>query len=234
MLSKWYVLKETAIEKRRKGYSIRDIEKTLGIPRSTLSGWFKEIKLSEKQLLALNNKRLSALVLARKAAVNWHNKKKQENPELARCLANTTLQNIDLTNLAVLELALSILYLGEGSKTKQTSLGNSNPTIIKFFTYSLNKLYKLDPHYFYYELHLRADQNSKKVARYWSENLNVPEKKFKVFFDKRTVKSKTFDYYMGVCVVRCGNVAIQRKLMYLSLGYLKKIASKSRSVSSVG
>jgi transposase len=49
MRSKWSELKPKACKVRRQGISIRSIEKKLGIPRSTLSGWFRDINLSKKQ-----------------------------------------------------------------------------------------------------------------------------------------------------------------------------------------
>ena len=48
MRSKWFELKPDAIKLRKKGLSIREIELRLGIPRSTLSGWLKDIKLSDE------------------------------------------------------------------------------------------------------------------------------------------------------------------------------------------
>ena len=45
MQSKWFELKPTAVKLRRKGFSIGKIEYNLGIPRSTLSGWLKNIEL---------------------------------------------------------------------------------------------------------------------------------------------------------------------------------------------
>ncbi len=56
MISEWYNLKESAVSLRRSGDSIRDIEIKLGIPRSTLSGWFKNIQLTDSQILALKDK----------------------------------------------------------------------------------------------------------------------------------------------------------------------------------
>ena len=49
MKSKWYELKENAIKLRQQGFSIGKIERDLGIPRSTLSGWLKNIKLTARQ-----------------------------------------------------------------------------------------------------------------------------------------------------------------------------------------
>jgi len=49
MKSKWFELKPSAKKLRKKGLSIGDIERRLKIPRSTLSGWLKDIKLTSKQ-----------------------------------------------------------------------------------------------------------------------------------------------------------------------------------------
>jgi predicted transcriptional regulator len=70
------VKKEKAIKLRKRGRSIRDIEKILGIPRSTLSGWLRDVKLSKKQKERLHKKWLAALVKARLKA-NEVNKAKR-------------------------------------------------------------------------------------------------------------------------------------------------------------
>ncbi len=55
MTSKWFKSKPEAVTLRKQGKSIKFIEKKLGIPSSTLSGWFKNILLTEKQKLKLEN-----------------------------------------------------------------------------------------------------------------------------------------------------------------------------------
>ena len=65
MISKWFELKDEAISLRKKGKSIRNIEERLKIPRSTLSGWLKNIELSKSQKKVLDKKWREALVLAR-------------------------------------------------------------------------------------------------------------------------------------------------------------------------
>jgi len=47
-----------------------------------------------------------------------------------------------------------------------------------------------------------------------------------VNIDKRTVGSKTYPHYKGVCYITCGNVAIQRKLLYLGEIFCKKTVEK--------
>jgi len=48
MVTRWFDIKDKALDLRQKGKSIRFVEKKLGIPRSTLSGWFKNIILTDK------------------------------------------------------------------------------------------------------------------------------------------------------------------------------------------
>lgn len=121
----------------------------------------------------------------------------------------------------------SILYLGEGfKKSPVTGLGNSDPLILRFFIFTLKKLYNIKPDQFSCHLHLRSDQDPKKMKIYWSQVLEIPLDRFKKeSIDRRTVGIKTFNDYKGVCVIRCGNVAIQRKLVYLSRAYCERITS---------
>jgi hypothetical protein len=81
---------------------------------------------------------------------------------------------------------------------------------------------------------LRADQNPEKMKRFWSKELGLPLNSFGyVALDKRTVGSKTYPHYKGVCYVRCGNAAIQRKLMYLSEIFYKKVIKNTWAVGAV-
>lgn len=234
MISKWFELKPRAIRLRESGYSIRDVEKRLGISRSTLSGWFKDVKLNEEQNLKLRSQRRISLGLARSKAVEWHNQQKAIRLDEAKYHAKNVLSKININDKSILELALAMLYIGEGAKTQRTSLGNTNPEILRFFIAALVYTYNYDIKNIKCELHLRADQDSGKMKKFWSKALDIPLENFTyIAFDKRTLGSKTYDSYKGVCVVGCGNIALQRRLVYLSEAFCKKVASL-RAVSSVG
>lgn len=232
MISKWFDLKTKAISRRKSGISIGQIERELGIPRSTLSGWFKNIHLTEaqKRKLYLNSKK--GLVLARKRAVVWHNKQKQLRIRKAQEEAIQTLSKIDLNDKSVLELALAMLYIGEGSKSHLTALGNTNPLILRFFIKSIEIVFGVGKDSIMCDLHLRSNQSAREAIKYWSRELGLPKTKFIVMKDKRVAKSKTYPHYKGVCVVRFGRIAIQRRIVHLAEEF-SKIAI-TRSVSSVG
>jgi len=229
MISKWYHLKDEALKLRRRGHSLRNIELKLKIPRSTLSSWLKNVPLSKNQKALLHKKWGNALIKARKKAVLWHNAQKQARIKIAEKEADNVLKNLNIKNKNISELALSLLYLGEGSKNNpETAIGSSDPMILKFFLTVVKNVYNLDVEKIRCELYIRADQNPREIIKFWSEKLSLPTSCFKqVNFDKRTAGSKTFDYYKGVCSLRCGNVAIQRRLLFLGRKFCQKIIGKS-------
>jgi len=225
MKSRWYELKDKAIKLRKQGLSMNMIERQYGIARSTLSSWFKKVKLTPAQKKKLLQNSKIALITARKKAVLWHNAQKQRRLEEAKLQALQVMGNINTNNRYILELALAILYLGEGNKTNiETSIGSSDPLILKFFLSCLKKIYNFNIKKTRCELHLRADQNPKKIKRFWARELKLSLNNFKqITVDKRTLGSKTFPHYKGVCALRCGNVAIQRRLLYLARFFCEKI-----------
>jgi len=69
------------------------------------------------------------------------------------------------------------------------------------------------------------DQDADMLKEYWSKELKIPIERFKyVAFDKRSIGKPTYERYKGVCVITCGNIAIQRKLIYLYTLFCEKIA----------
>jgi len=215
MISKWYELKPHAIKIRKGGSSIRKIEKLLKIPRSTLSGWFKNIKLTKNQKTKLDKNLKIALSKARKKAVLWHNSQKEKRMQEASNQAEAVLSRIKVNNKDIIETALAFLYLGEGTKTQATSMGNANPLILRFFIAAIKQIHK-DARLAKCELHLRSDQKELKEIEYWSKELGIAKENFSFVKDKRIIKSKTYLDYHGVCVVRFTSVAIQRRLVFLS------------------
>lgn len=215
MKSKWFEYKEEVCNLRRQGYSMTYIEKKYGIARSTLSGWFKDIPLSEEQRTRLMKNSQDGWKKARISAVNWHREQKQLRLNAARDEAMETMKKLEMTP-EVLDIALAMLYLGEGAKNDRTSIASSDPMILRFILAVVNMNYGITREDVYCELHLRADQDAEETKRYWSQELKVPLENFRgCSHDQRTAGRKTYSHYKGVCVLYCGGVAIQRKLINL-------------------
>ena len=230
MQSRWFSLKEEAIKMRKKGFSYRTIESSLSIPRSTLSGWLRSIPLNKKQKLNLIKKWKQGLISSRFAAIAWHNEQKAARLKEAEIGAQDILDKVSIKDPTTLDLALAMLYFGEGFKNRITGMGNSDPMILKFFIAIISKNHNVPITKFRCELHLRADQDPLKMKRYWSKELGIPISNFLgVSIDKRTVGSQTYSHYKGVCIVRCGTIAIQRKLLYIGRIFCQRVIDEPRA-----
>lgn len=230
MVSKWYESKEAALAMRRSGMSMVTIEKKLGIPRSTLSGWFRTIVLTEGQRTRLMKNSQDGWKKAREKALEWHRAQKSLRLLEAETEASKTLDELVLSP-ALLDIALAMLYMGEGAKKDLTSLANSDPKILRFFLAVLRQNYGIENHSIRCDLHLRMDQDAVALKEYWAKELDVPLEQFKyVAFDKRSSGRPTYDHYKGVCVISCGHVAIQRKLVYLYNLFCERVAKMDMGV----
>ena len=224
MKSKWYEYKEAAMSLRRKGTSMTVIEREFGIPRSTLSGWFKEIKLPEEQRTKLMLNSRDGWKKAREQAVIKKNLQKAKRLAVARTEANAVFKDLSDMSCSTLELALAMLYFGEGSKNNTTSMGASDPFMLQFFITSTEKLYDLSRLDYRYDLHLRHDQDTAKMKLWWAEKLSIPKEKINyVVKDKRTIGKPTKNEYPGVCLVTVGKIAIQRRLKALYTVYCSEV-----------
>ena len=216
MKSRWFEYKEVVLELRKKGMSMTTIEREFGIARSTLSGWFKEVELTEHQRTKLMQNSADGWKKAREKAVITKNLQKAHRISLAKIEALEVSKKLPQDSLEVLELSLAMLYFGEGSKKDRTSMGASDPRMLLFFITSLEKLYGLDRNNFRYDLHLRDDQDENELKNYWSSQLMIrPEQIKYTVKDKRTIGRPTYDTYKGVCLVNASNVSIQRRLVAL-------------------
>ena len=191
-------------------------------------GWFVDIKLGKKQKERLLKHWRDGQDQARLKAVAWHNAQKASRLSEAKKQSDAVLKNLDLGNPDILDLAMAFLYFGEGFKSNdETGIGNSDPLILKTFLYILRKNYNIDITKIRCELYLRADQDGAEMKKYWAKELNMPIENFKhVSFDKRTIGSKTFLNYHGVCGLRCANVAIQRKLLNISRDFCERLLKR--------
>ena len=216
---------------RRQGKSLPYIHTKLHIPKSTLSYWLKDVELTVAQKAKLHQNWKDALGTARLGAVKWHNEQKANRLATAKTQASHTLQKIDITDPAILELSLAVLYLAEGyKKNPETGLGSSDPATLRFFLKGIETVFDYDVSIVRCELYLRADQDPLTLKKYWAKELGLPPTNFKqVNLDQRSAGKKTYETYKGVCSLRCGNIAIRRRLVFLAEEYFGIIGGQTRA-----
>ena len=197
-------LKNKVIQLRKRGKTYGEIQKILKtiIPKSTLSDWCCDVplpleyqkRIQDYNKLNLNKARKIALAVTKVKREKYLQSIIDRNQYLA-----TIFKNQD-----VAKIALAMLFLGEGGKnTKRASLlfGNSDPFIINLFLYLLRSCYKIDESKFRCTLQCRADQDIKKLEKFWSQITKIPLSQFyKAQIDPRTINKPTKKLnYKGVC-----------------------------------
>ena len=133
------------------------------------------------------------------------NKEKRKKYLISITDRNKYLSEI-LENKDVCKIALSMLYLGEGTKNLSRGslrFGNSDPFIIDLFLNLIRKCYNIDEKKFRCTILCRADQSIKKLESFWSKKTKIPLSQFyKTRIDPRTIGKPTKKSdYKGVCVI---------------------------------
>jgi len=196
-------LKEKVTKLRKQGKTYSEINQSLKmqIPKSTLSGWCNNISLPMNFKRKIQEYNKFNLDKARKVAlaVNRIKREKYLQSVMSR---NKHLKGA-LNNKNTAKIALVMLYLGEGSKTQRGSLmlGSSDPFIVSLFLRLLRYCYKIDESKFRCTLQCRADQDIKKLEKFWSGVTKIPLPQFyKARIDPRTIGKPSRNLnYKGVC-----------------------------------
>ncbi len=123
------------------------------------------------------------------------------------------------------ELALAMLYLGDGSKTGgAVRLGSVNPEIMAYFVSALRSLYQVDETRLSCRLHLINAARDQEWAfiRWWSEKINVNVSQFgPSAYDRRSKATHITDDYRGVCVVTYCDTYILQRILGLARTYIR-------------
>lgn len=198
-------IREQARQLRKNGTSYQDICKTLGkrIPKGTLAHWCRGIELPEHVLKERRDTQLTHLARARIKAVAINAKARTAMLKELRDINRPLLNVMEVTSVS--KIALVMLHLGEGSKTRRGTVcfANSNHAIIELYLRLLRRCYQLDETKFRCTVQCRADQDTEELERYWSGITRIPRNQFYASrIDARSVGKPTLKSdYRGVCVI---------------------------------
>jgi AraC-like DNA-binding protein len=174
--------KEKAIKLRKKGYSYNMISEKLGISKSTLSCWFKEMPFTPNKQVIERIKRGPF-----KSGQIRHNQRVKDIAKI-KGFAREELGMITGRDLWMVGLGL---YIGEGSKAYEASqIINSDPEIIKLAIRWFNEVCKISNDNITITMYLYPDNDDKECINYWRKITGLPIKQFrKTQIDRRINKS---------------------------------------------
>jgi Homeodomain-like domain len=156
--------------RREEGRSIKEIACLLGVSRSSVSHWVKDVELSREQHDALlrrnpahNRQRVGQAIWSaqcRERRLHWQ----AEGREMAR-------------RGNAFHAAGCMLYWAEGSKSRnQARICNADPEIVRFFAEFLRKFFNLPDEQFRVACYLYADHidRQREVEYFWLSTLRLP------------------------------------------------------------
>lgn len=206
------LFREQAIKLRLQGYTYGQIKRELGLPKSTLSDWLRNLPLNKKQFKLLLKSRGHSRDLAREKYIET--RKKQRLTRLKEVFDE---QSRNLLPLSEKELFLTglFLYWGEGDKKHgRVTISNTDPRVVKFALYWMTHSLKIPRGKIRVNLHLYKDMNIEESISFWVETLNIPRQQFNKPYIKKTNREgltyKSFGH--GTCKLYAGSVALSEKI----------------------
>lgn len=181
---------------RQRGMSYSQIKQKLGVAKSTLSGWLKDMPLSPERIKELRHgeahiEKIRQTKLAKKLM-----RRASVYKQVSKDISHSKSKDF---------VAGFYLYWAEGTKTSEysVSLANSDPSMIRCFI-SWMYLLGVPKEQLRMRLHVYSDQDEPKLRRFWSKQTGIPIKNFTKSYCKQTLSSrKTYKgmFPYGTCVI---------------------------------
>jgi DNA-binding transcriptional ArsR family regulator len=227
--------KNLALKLRLQGNSYGQIEKRLGVPKSTLSSWLSKLEISDgltQRIRANGRKKSIAALIARN--------QKQTNLAIQRAY-NTKSQSKKLVgtlNRRDIFIAGVALYWAEGYKKQKTnkgrlitshsvSLTNSDPKLVGMFLRFLREFCGVRESQLRASLRIFPHQNEKRLVDYWVKSTNIDRSAFGKTYVGQSPASKNIRPFnqlpYGVIQIRVNDTPLYNRIM----GFIDGLANLS-------
>lgn len=164
---------------RKRGESIRDIAKTIGVSRGSVSRWCSDIELTKKQLKRLQAKQKRAGTKALLKASEQKKKERKRKIENYKKKGIERLKNLSDDEFLAAGLAM---YLGEGyKKGRKINFANSDPEIIKFMINWFKKFFNINDSRFTFRVMINKIHKNREgqVKKFWENEIGIKEKQWR-------------------------------------------------------
>jgi predicted transcriptional regulator len=153
---------------RSEGKSVNEIASQLGVSKSSVSVWVRDVVLTAEQKTRLHN-----------ISPRFPNLRAKENKEKA--FKQRKQYQLDgakkLENASNLFIAGCMLYWGEGSKNRNTArIANSDPNLLQFFLKFVTTEFNIHPKNISIRIYCYSNNGltSKEIEQFWLNTLSLP------------------------------------------------------------
>jgi transcriptional regulator with XRE-family HTH domain len=192
-----------ARELRSKAWTLADIAAELGVSKSSVSTWTREVEFEP------NPRRTG-----RKRGPNKLQRKKAD--EIEQCRVDGIQWVGELSEREFLMAGLG-LYAGDGAKTPGgVRFANSNPAMVILFCRWFRTFFDIDEERLRIQLYLHEDLDYATAVAFWSEAVDIPSTQFsKPYRAIANATRRKNRHVYGCCHVRYSSTPIHRQILGL-------------------
>ena len=209
-------IRDRARKLREEGISYNQLQRTLGIPKSTLSSWFSKSLGMPFDRGALLKHLAKVRVLAAKAKTRI----RLEELKSIQLKIQDEVITYPIHKVGFQKSLVSMLYWAEGTKHEKVGglkFTNTDPRLVRLFVELLKNSYDINPSLFRIGLHIHYYHKIKTVRKFWSSYLKIPESQFNYIYIKKRSHTKRFRRnFMGICIVSYPVGKIRKEIMALA------------------
>ena len=155
---------QRARELRAEAWTLDEIAAELGVSKSSVSLWVRDVEFDPRPRRAARRRGPNALQRAKAA-------------EIDRLLAEGRERIGQLTERDLL-IAGTALYAGEGFKSRQVGMANTNPAVLLLFVAWLRHFFEIDERRLKIALYLHEGLDLAAAEHFWSDLLSIPGDRF--------------------------------------------------------
>lgn len=182
--------KEEAIKLRIKGISYNEISRQLGIPKSTLSGWFKKLR-SSKQVRLENISRAKRIWA--KNIIVYNKQRSVDSRKRWEQIQQKHIKEIGQLSSRELLLVGAALYWAEGYKKSNWNLVfcNSDPLMIVLIMKFFLKICEVPMDKIKGQIQIHRNISPEQSLNYWARISGIPKTQFTKPIYQLTKSSKS-------------------------------------------
>ena len=172
---------------RRKGASLNEIVREVGVSKASVSLWVRDIKLSAEQKKKLSTHGRSVESIEKRRVNRINNTLKRH-----RVIIDEAKEDIPTLSRQELLLVGAALYWGEGGKTNKgmARIANADPSVIKFMMRFFKEICEVQLEKFRGHVHTFSHLNAEDAEKYWSRVSGIPRTQFYKTYSKPSIASK--------------------------------------------
>jgi transposase-like protein len=209
MMQRKVLEKIQAIKLRKQGRSVPEIANELGVAKSSVSTWVRNVELSQSAKRTLLTK-ITAGQLA-----GGRRRHEQTLGVEAHHYQTALVQLSSLTiNKVHQQLLCALIYWCEGAKNvNNVDFTNADPKLITTFLHLFRATFLLDESKFRVSLHIHSYHDSKKQIAFWSKVTGIPQAQFNKPYQKANTGIQVRENYQGCISVRYHSADTARQLI---------------------